>query len=655
MLLDVPVNGSNQFETYSKKLCLFICFAAVSLPVTAKDIDLYSLSLEELVNISIVSATSKQKETAIQAPGIVSYITRDNIQQMGANNLLELLRRLPNIEVPSLFLFRNNMVSIRGQHSDTTDTRVLILLNGRPMRETYNGGVNSPIYDGFPLSSIEMIEVIRGPGSILHGSGAFSGVINIITRQAEEPLRVDAVVSYGSFNTKVLDASGAKQFADWSLSAGVKLFEMDGWDYAARGSLGSPDSAEYGQQLAAGTFKIAYNNLELEYFEGNNKNDTLGTDPVWPIDEADLLRRFVNLQYKVQFNDNWYSEWNITHNQFEATTEGPLNEVGSNDSLIEFTTFGKMFTYFDLIVGGSRERQSWFRDNTPEDDGVIYINRYYAELAYKPFENLRFALGGQYNQSANTDSNTSPRAAFTYQFLDNWGVKLLYGEAFRAAVAIEREADIPGLFAGNRNLKPETIKTLDNQFFYYSETVFAAINFYLSEEESTIVLDFNQMPISYVNAGKTKYRGVELEFKWQIATNFNTEGSYSYQRNEGENGNHNVKLTPQHMAKVGFNYQIHNGIALGLFDSYFSAYGERKTAVVINPENEAYHHLSANLSFNLNKLAGYNANNESIITIYGDNLLESDTQYAPDVARSDLNTLPVRSGRAIYMRYEIKL
>ncbi len=279
-------------------------------------------------------------------------------------------------------------------------------------------------------------------------------------------------------------------------------------------------------------------------------------------------------------------------------------------------------------------------------------------MAYKPIDRLRFSLGGQYNQSTGTASDTSPRAAFTYQFFDNWGVKLLYGEAFRAAVAIEREADIPGLFSGKKDLKPETIKTLDNQLFYYSDILYAAINFYYSEEENTIVLDFSQLPggeITYKNAGETEYMGVELEFKWQINTSLSTEGSYSYQQNENEMRDKNVKLTPQHMAKLGFNYHTNNGISLGLFNSYFGAYEERKSVSVVNQENDAYYHLSANLAFNLNRLFGYSSSNESTISLFGDNLLESDAQYAPDVARSDINTLPIRPGRSVYLRYEMKL
>ena len=622
--------------------------------------DLLSMSLQELANRSYLSATSKTEESAIQAPGIISYITREEIDSMGANNLLDLLRRLPNFDVPSLYLFRNNLSSVRAQHADSTDTRTLILLNGRPMRESYNGGVNSPIYDGFPLSSIDSIEVIRGPGSVLHGSGAFSAVINIVTRKAKAETAVDAQLSYGSFDTRMVDATASSKIGDWEISGGIKTSDIEGWDYEALDSAGVAGSMDYGQQLHAATFRAVYQSFSFEYFESHSKTDVLGTEPLWPQDKADLLRRFMNTSYEHAFSDAWRSEASLTYNEFEATTEGPINENGSEDFLLEITTFGQLTDSASVTLGGSREKQSWYRDNFPKDDGGFYINRFYAEAVYRPVEQLRLAIGGQYNEADGSDSNTSPRLAATYQFTDNWGMKVLYGEAFRAAASIERFANIPAAgsfpgFVGKEDLKPETISTLDTQLYYYDKDVFAALTFYKSKEEDTIVLDFTQAPLTYGNGEDIKYHGVEFEFKWDVSESLFLEGSYSYQSNEDSNGNDGVKLTPARMAKIGAKYQVNNGISLGVFNSYFERYETRDTAVIFNEKNESYNHLSANVVLDLNWLLNIDSRYRSSISVYGDNLLESDPGYAPDVARGELNTLPIRSERAVYVTYRLQM
>jgi outer membrane receptor for ferrienterochelin and colicin len=631
------------------------------------DNDFFSLSLEELINTPILSATSKEIESFIERPGIVSYITQQDIKKMGANNILDLLRRLPNIDMPSLYHFRNNISSVRAQHSDSTDTRVLILLNGRPMRESYNGGVNSPIYDGFPLSAIKWIEVIRGPGSVLHGSGAFSGVINIVTKTASSSPTLDSTVSYGSFGTKTLDASGSTQLADLSITAGIKLSDMDGWDYQAYDSNNVFGETDYGQRIQAGTVNLDYRNFSLEYFQSENKTIVLGTLPEWPEAESSLKRKFLNGRYVHTINKDWKLDINFTYNSFDTFT-GNENITGSDENLLELTLHGKLTEQLNLLAGGTAERISWYRDNAPKDDGTDHLNRSYAELVYRPAENIRLAAGVQHNQAANTDSNTSPRFAATFKIGDYWGAKLLYGEAFRAAVNRERHTNIPTSptfpgYQGKDDLNPETIATYDAQIFYAKDDLFTAINYYRSKEDGTIELDFSPVlvgnPISYKNAGESKYHGVEFEFKWRLSDKLRLEGSYSYQSNLNSDNVQGSKLTPRHMVKTGLQYEPKKGLSMGVFDSYFDSFTKVTSTTINNPDSESYHHLSANIVFNLNTLLKYRSRFQSSITVFGDNLLESDPLYAPDLARAklenDINTLPIRPGRAFYLRYQLEI
>ena len=63
---------------------------------------------------------------------------------------------------------------------------VLLLINGRPVREVQEGGIKIEMLETFPVGVIERIEVVKAPGSVLYGSTAFSGVINVITEQPEK-------------------------------------------------------------------------------------------------------------------------------------------------------------------------------------------------------------------------------------------------------------------------------------------------------------------------------------------------------------------------------------------------------------------------------------------------------------------------------------
>ncbi len=622
--------------------------------------ELLQLSLPELLRVPLLSATSKTKESYFESPGIVSYITAEDISLMGANNLQDLLRRLPNVEIPSLYLFRNNVTSVRSQHA-VTDTRTLVLLNGRPMRETYNGGVNSPIYDGFPLSLINFIEVIRGPGSVLHGSGAFSSVVNIVTKRPMDEPTGKATISYGSHGTKILDASGSTKVTDLDLSGGIKLFDMDGWRYKAKDPSGVYDTMDYKQEVWAATARATYEDLSVEFFESHTNSNDLGTEPFWPKDDVKLMRRFINAGYKHSFTQDWKMDLDLTYNEFDAKTGNKIgatkrddNENGSKDVLLEATAYGVLTEKLNLTTGAVVERLSWERDNSPRDKGSDYIGRGYAELIYRPRDGIRLAAGGQYNEPAGADPNFSPRLAATFSFWDHWGIKLLYGEAFREAVAIERFVNIPDIpFVGKDDLDPETIKTFDAQIFYTRGEFLGSVTYYRSTEDNSIDLDFSG-PISYLNKGKSRYQGVEFEFDWRVAENLRAIGSISHQSSFNDSDKRTAQVTPRNMAKLGLSYDCEQGVELGVFGSYFDDYEERNSAAVINRKNDDYIHLSANIAFNLNKLLQLNTSYSTKLILYGDNLLESNSQNATDLAREDVTTLPIRPGRTLFGRLEVE-
>ncbi len=142
------------------------------------------LSLSDLLQVE-VTTVSKKAENPLDAPGIISVITADEIATFGASNLIDVLQRIPNLFVFDSPTFTATGVSLRAGATQHLNNHVLYLINERPLRESQNGGFHSDINLLFPVELIERIEVIRGPGSDLYGSNAFSGTINFITKKAK--------------------------------------------------------------------------------------------------------------------------------------------------------------------------------------------------------------------------------------------------------------------------------------------------------------------------------------------------------------------------------------------------------------------------------------------------------------------------------------
>lgn len=156
-------------------------FLVLALPATGfAETDPYALSLEELMNVPVVISSRKslsQRDT----PSIVTVISGEEIRNSGARNLIDVLRHVPGMD------FRvsvSNGLSLGMRGHIGADGRIMMLVDGIEVNEHRYG--SAVFGQGFPVEQIARIEIIRGSASALYGGSAELGVINIITRSAEE-------------------------------------------------------------------------------------------------------------------------------------------------------------------------------------------------------------------------------------------------------------------------------------------------------------------------------------------------------------------------------------------------------------------------------------------------------------------------------------
>lgn len=202
-------------------------------PVGAKavELDLFELPLEELVNIRVITASSYE-QTIQDAPAVMMVITRQEMLEYGANNLLEVLQRFPGFLPVADLTFGQRGAALRGD-TNISGERVLTLINGRPYKSLVTSVYTTrSLYETFPLESIERIELIRGPGSVIYGTNAMTGVINIITRQDRgDTLEVSAKT--GSFDSTEQGLRSAFQRGEVSGSLALKNKRSGGWQAQA--------------------------------------------------------------------------------------------------------------------------------------------------------------------------------------------------------------------------------------------------------------------------------------------------------------------------------------------------------------------------------------------------------------------------------------
>ena len=162
-------------------LVLTCAIASTSSAQTAPPRDLTQFSLEDLMNVQVTSVSKKEQKLA-KTGAAIFVISQEDIRRSGATNIPDLLRMVPGVDVARVD-HSNWAVSIRGFNSVYAN-KVLVLIDGRSVYHPAFSGVLWFAQD-VPLEDIERIEVIRGPGGTVWGANAMNGVINIITKSAE--------------------------------------------------------------------------------------------------------------------------------------------------------------------------------------------------------------------------------------------------------------------------------------------------------------------------------------------------------------------------------------------------------------------------------------------------------------------------------------
>jgi len=148
----------------------------------ARAADLADLSLEELANLEVTSV-SRRAERLADAPASIYVISAEDIRRSGVTSLAEALRLAPNLNVARVDASQY-AVSARG-FNNAIGNKLLVLVDGRTIYTPLFSGVFWDQQDVM-LEDVERIEVISGPGATLWGANAVNGVINVITRSAQD-------------------------------------------------------------------------------------------------------------------------------------------------------------------------------------------------------------------------------------------------------------------------------------------------------------------------------------------------------------------------------------------------------------------------------------------------------------------------------------
>jgi len=378
--------------------------------------NVYEMDIEELMNVEI-SVASKKSEPQYEAPGIVVVVPREEFEIYGDRNLHQLLQRQPSVYTRDGFPYSDNITAFRGDMVSVYDIHTLILFNGRPIRESAQG-LNVNMYKTFPLTSLESVELIRGPGSVLYGSNAFTGVINLKSRAIPErqEFSIHSMTgSYGYYDTII---SGGYRSGDFGFVADARTVGTQGYPYRMFDDNGVYGSDNQKYKSVSATAHMEYRNFTVDIFGSDIDAFALGVTPSWSNPHHDIRNKklFVNVGHQVPVNERMHLELNVTYNLQENLLSRPLPErVGTNtsDVLGEVTIFANPIDNLNIVGGYLQEyRRNYDTDNKYYQSIPSYNyepETLYAQGDYKIGKSVKLIAGTQWNKSPLGDSDLTSR------------------------------------------------------------------------------------------------------------------------------------------------------------------------------------------------------------------------------------------------------
>ena len=240
----------------------------------------------------LISATGYSKPARL-APSVASIITAADIKEMGATTIFEALESVPGLHIYPLWTLLAPAFTIRGIHTGLGQ-EVLVMRNGLPIRN--QGAGNMPGGFRAPIANIARIEVIRGPGSAVHGADAFAGVINIITKDAHEINGVNVGGRMGTFNSNSAWAQYGKKYKDWDVAFNLehtrtggdpdRMVDTDAIPAPAAAFSYAPDHMETGYEYFETSLYLRNDNWDIDFWHWQQRNGGTGPGAAQVLDPA---------------------------------------------------------------------------------------------------------------------------------------------------------------------------------------------------------------------------------------------------------------------------------------------------------------------------------------------------------------------------------
>jgi hemoglobin/transferrin/lactoferrin receptor protein len=515
--------------------------------------DTIEQSVNVLLSEAVVTTAGKRNQRLQDVPLTVAWIPADELEGTGAFTLCEAIQYFPGMECRRGAM-RKVAVSARGLGSNFLSNRLLLLKDGRPLTDPWTGQFYAD--ETTPMTNLKQVEVIRGPGSSLYGSNAFSGVINIIERQPGDLIEdgknmgFDGRVLAGQYNTYRVQATAAGRGGPVEALASYYGFSSDGAELFSDPTVGREDTNQDATvHQVSGKVKAGPVSLDADFTDaeigrpGGTQISTVGNCGrchYTPDDTEHVQNLNAAAQFDKQVTDNvrvfaqGFALFKRRVVDLRNMITGELQPAlgkrrrfgGEARALI---TTGNLSLTFGGDVKDDLVNNQNVLSGLTSDDTVQTIIGGFADAEFRPTSRVVLSAGARFdtyqipeNVWHEKTNQISPRASVVFHALPDLTLRTNYGRAFRAPTLAElaiNQQMYAATLLGNPDLKAETLDTFEASvdFWPFDRRVrLTGTGFYNLAKNFINQQNILGSSSQFQNVGDARVTGFELEAAAQI-------------------------------------------------------------------------------------------------------------------------------------------
>lgn len=509
-----------------------------------------------------VVVTGTRNETDIRhLPMTISVVDRKQLESNYQPSVLPTLTE----QVPGLFTTSRGIMgygvstgaaggmSLRGIGGSPT-AGLLVLIDGHPQ---YMGLMGHPIADAYQTMMTERVEVLRGPASVLYGSNAMGGVINIVTRQMkEEGAKTDIQAAYGSYNTLQTEVTNRLKRGRFSSIVTGSYNRSDG-------HRPDMDFEQYGGYAKLGydfndRWKL-WGDVNVTHFNASNP----GTVAAPYIDNdsritrgmasAALENHYRRTSGALSFFYNWGRH--KINDGYHPGEEPQTAHFNSKDRMMGISWYqsASLFEGNRITAGFDYQHfggESWYKvlatgEKQPQVDKQLDELAGYVDFRQNIGSWLSLDAGLRVDHHSHTGTEWIPQGGLAFHLPRQAELKAMVSKGFRNPTIRELF-----MFSKNPDLLPESLvsyelaytqRLCDNSLTY-------GLNLYYINGKNIIQVDPAQR--KNVNTGHIENWGAEATVAYRFNAHWQADANYSWLHME-----HPVLAAPEHKLYVGANYQ----------------------------------------------------------------------------------------------------